>query len=60
MATQDAGRVRNSSLAYSPSGQCMARYDKIHMFDVDLGLGEVYRESQTFQPGEHVRGWWRR
>jgi predicted amidohydrolase len=30
----------------------LARYDKIHMFDIDLGNGESYRESANYQPGE--------
>jgi len=32
LATGDASRVRNSSLAYAPSGECVAHYDKIHLF----------------------------
>ena len=55
IATQDAGRVRNSSLAYSPSGQCMARYDKIHLFRFTQGE-EDYDESRVLEPGaEPVR-----
>src|SRR5262249_30593640 len=34
------------------TGEIVARYDKIHMFDVDLGNGETYRESANYQPGE--------
>src|ERR1700691_4891792 len=33
-------------------GEIVARYDKIHMFDVDLGAGESYRESNTYRAGE--------
>src|ERR1700740_3295353 len=33
-------------------GEVAARYDKIHMFDVDLAGGESYRESNTYRPGE--------
>src|SRR5262249_14348766 len=33
-------------------GDIVARYDKIHMFDVDLANGESYRESNNFRPGE--------
>lgn len=47
----EGGMVANRSFVLKPDGSVAARYDKIHMFDVDLGLGEVYRESQTFQPG---------
>jgi deaminated glutathione amidase len=42
----------NRSFLIGPSGDLMARYDKIHMFDIDLGNGESYRESANYQPGE--------
>ena len=45
------GRVANRSLLVDPQGAVVARYDKIHMFDVDLGSGESYRESATIAPG---------
>lgn len=45
------GKVANRTYVFGPDGEIVARYDKIHMFDVDLGNGEVYRESSTFQPG---------
>jgi predicted amidohydrolase len=48
----DGGMVANRSFMLKPDGSIAARYDKIHMFDVDLGLGETYRESATFQPGD--------
>lgn len=48
----DNGMVANRSYVIRPDGAIAARYDKIHMFDVDLGLGEVYRESATFLPGD--------
>ena len=44
------GRVANRSLLVDPQGLIVARYDKIHMFDVDLGSGENYRESATIAP----------
>jgi predicted amidohydrolase len=47
----DQGRVANRSYVISPVGQVAARYDKLHMFDVDLPGGESYRESQYFRPG---------
>ena len=46
------GRVANRALLFAPDGQRVARYDKIHMFDVDLDNGESWRESATYQPGE--------
>lgn len=48
------GRVANRSLLLNPEGTITARYDKIHMFDVDLPGGETYRESATFRPGERA------
>jgi len=45
------GRFANRSFLITPTGEIKARYDKIHMFDVDLGNGEVYRESSAYRPG---------
>ena len=47
----DDGRIANRSYLFSPDGAVAARYDKIHMFDVDLGNGELYRESASYLPG---------
>jgi len=48
------GRVANRSVLFDGQGRVAARYDKIHMFDVDLKAGESYRESATFRPGERA------
>jgi deaminated glutathione amidase len=45
-------RAANRSFLIDPRGEITARYDKIHMFDVDLANGESYRESRSYQPGE--------
>jgi deaminated glutathione amidase len=42
----------NRSFLIDPKGDILARYDKIHMFDVELGDGESYRESRNYRPGE--------
>ena len=42
----------NRSFLIDRKGEVAARYDKIHMFDVDLADGESYRESNTYRPGE--------
>jgi predicted amidohydrolase len=42
----------NRSFLIDPAGAIAARYDKIHMFDVDLANGESYRESRTYRPGD--------
>jgi len=47
-----AERLANRSFLIAPGGAILARYDKIHMFDVDLPGGESYRESAVFKPGE--------
>jgi predicted amidohydrolase len=49
------GRVRSTSLLISPDGTTAARYDKIHLFDVEVGdhTGS-YQESATFEPGDEV------
>jgi predicted amidohydrolase len=50
--THDAdGRFANRSLLISPDGSVAARYDKIHMFDVNVSATEVYRESEGYRPG---------
>jgi deaminated glutathione amidase len=45
-------RAANRSFLIDRDGEIVARYDKIHMFDVDLANGESYRESRNFRPGE--------
>jgi predicted amidohydrolase len=45
------GRINNRSIMLAPDGRIVARYDKIHLFDVDLGPGKTYRESATIAPG---------
>lgn len=45
-------RAANRSFLIDTEGEIAGRYDKVHMFDVDLGGGESYRESQTYRPGE--------
>ena len=50
--TQDAdGRFANRSFLIGPDGAIAARYDKIHMFDVNVSETEVYRESAGYRPG---------
>ena len=47
----DSGRIANRSFLFKPDGSIAARYDKIHMFDVDLGGGEIYCESASYAAG---------
>ncbi len=45
------GKVVNRSYLLDASGNVVRRYDKVHMFDVDLANGESYKESATIRPG---------
>jgi predicted amidohydrolase len=45
-------RAANRSLLIDANGGIVARYDKLHVFDVDLPNGETYRESATIRPGD--------
>jgi predicted amidohydrolase len=47
----NGGKLANRSLLIDAGGAIVARYDKIHLFDVDLGAAECYRESATIAPG---------
>lgn len=52
LKTNDAdGRFANRSILIAPNGEIAARYDKIHMFDVDVSEAETHRESAVFRPG---------
>lgn len=48
-------RAANRSLLIDPAGSITARYDKLHVFDVDLANGETYRESASVRPGDAAR-----
>jgi predicted amidohydrolase len=55
LKTTDAdGRFANRSFMIDPNGEIHARYDKIHMFDVDVSETETYRESAGFRPGNQA------
>jgi deaminated glutathione amidase len=45
-------KAANRSFLIDGKGDIIARYDKIHMFDVDLDNGESYRESRSYRPGD--------
>ena len=47
----DEARFANRSFLVAPDGGIVARYDKIHMFDVDISETETYRESEGYRPG---------
>lgn len=55
VTAEDAGgRLANRSLLIGPEGAVRARYDKIHLFDVDLSETETYRESAAIRPGDRA------
>lgn len=54
LAIKSGDKIANRAYVYAPDGSIAATYDKIHMFDVDLGGGESYRESATFDPGSET------
>ena len=45
-------KAANRSLLFAPDGRVAARYDKIHMFDVEIPDGQSYRESKAYRPGD--------
>ncbi len=47
-------RLANRSFLISPDGKVAAKYDKIHMFDVELDNGEAHKESNAYAPGEEA------
>ena len=52
---RDDGKIANRGFLIGPDGDIICRYDKIHMFDVDLDNGESWRESAAYQPGSEAR-----
>lgn len=51
---RDDGKWANRGFVIDATGAIAARYDKFHMFDVDLATGETWRESAAYTPGEQV------
>ena len=55
LAADNPNKVRGACLLFDDKGQRVARYDKVHLFDVNLpDNGESYVESETIENGEHV------
>jgi len=56
LVAHNPDRMRAASLLYNPAGECIARYDKMHLFDVlvDESTDEAYLESGTIEAGETV------
>lgn len=58
LRSAQAHKIRSACLLFDPRGTCLARYDKMHLFDVNIDSGqtapEQYRESNTIEPGDQV------
>jgi predicted amidohydrolase len=54
LTTDKDGRFANRSFLIGPDGGIAARYDKIHMFDVNVSPTEIYRESEGYRPGSRA------
>jgi len=55
MQSDDSGHVRSACLVFNDKGERVARYDKIHLFDVHIDASnENYNESETIEPGDEV------
>ena len=54
LAIKNGDKVANRAFVIGPDGDIMARYDKIHLFDVDLPNGETWRESNTYTGGQEA------
>lgn len=53
LKSEQNNKIRNSCLVFDHKGQCVARYDKIHLFDFQRGT-ERYDESKTIEPGDQI------
>lgn len=54
LRTSDPERVTNSCFAVDPDGNVVARYDKMHLFDVSIDVANTFRESDHVVPGDSV------
>lgn len=55
ISTNDSNKIRPALLVYNENGERIARYDKIHLFDVHIPESEEkYLESSTFEPGDEI------
>lgn len=54
LISEDQAKATASSLVFNPQGQCIARYDKKHLFDVEVAEQEAYQESEFITPGQQL------
>ncbi len=55
LKSENSEKVFNASLIFNQRGEIVARYNKIHLFDVDIEGEKAYRESDTFIPGNDIK-----
>lgn len=54
LQAKQSDKLRAACLVFNDAGECVARYDKIHLFDVTISTGESYTESKFIEPGVKV------
>ena len=54
IACENNDKVRATSLVFDDTGKRVARYDKIHLFDVTISANEAYKESDSIEPGNKI------
>ena len=54
IACENEHKIKAACLVYNNAGACVARYDKIHLFDAVISESEAYKESDTTEPGCEV------
>jgi predicted amidohydrolase len=54
LSSNNKDKVCAACLVFNDKGLCVARYDKMHLFDVELSAQEVYRESDTIEAGKKI------
>jgi nitrilase len=54
LKSSSGDKIHSTSILYNDSGEVIARYDKMHLFDVSLENGEEYAESRIFEAGNNV------
>lgn len=54
ITSENPDKVYSTCLLYDNTGQCVARYDKMHLFDVLVGQQEYYQESSVIEAGQNI------
>jgi predicted amidohydrolase len=54
MPEKEADRIYNTSFIFSPTGECIGRHRKMHLFDIDIQNGQYFMESETLTAGDDI------